>query len=439
MKNLRRVVVCGYGAVTPLGNASSQDNTLWDALKAGQTAIRPLPFDPIPLNINARVASWIDQEKFNIRDFFNLICNTNTNPKPYRADLSVQLGLAAAAIAFNDAKLNTVSNFDLIGVQAGTGLGGGRSHEEGYKSFLEKGATKALFFTVTNVMPNALAGTASIAFGLHGPSNANTTACASGNYAICEAVSKIRQNLAKAMLVVAAESMATPFMIACFDQMKALSPIDSPYASQPFGANRTGFVMGEGAGALVLADLEWAEANHLPILAEILGYAENSGSNDMVQPSALGAAECMSLALEDACVNTSSIDYINTHGTATGVGDAAESEAIWQVFISDTNYVQAPELPLINSSKALLGHTLGAAGLLEAIVGILSIRDNLVHPMSEYPLDPVCVRPPDNGRLDIFKSTLPIVTAKSDRQINIVMSNSFGFGDHNSVLIIKRL
>lgn len=439
MKNKRRVVVCGYGAVTPLGNGTSSDDTLWDALKLGQTAIRNLPFDPAPLNINAKVASWIDEDLFNIRNFFDLIPNTNTNPKPYRADLSVQLGLAAAALAFNDAKLNTISNLGNIGVQAGTGLGGGRSHEEGYKSFLEKGATKAMFFTVTNVMPNALAGTTSIAFGLRGPSNANTTACASGNYAICEAVSKIRQNLASAMLVVAAESMATPFMIGCFDQMKALSPSDSFYASQPFGLNRSGFVMGEGAGALVLADYEWAKNHHLPILAEILGYAENSGSNDMVQPSAAGAAECMSLAMEDAVLNSFSIDYINTHGTATGVGDIAETEAIWQVFVTDTNYVQAPRLPLINSTKALLGHTLGAAGILEAIVSILSIRDNLVHPMSEYALDPLCLKPADNGKLDIFDSKLPIVTAKTNQVIDIVMSNSFGFGDHNSVIIIGRI
>jgi 3-oxoacyl-[acyl-carrier-protein] synthase II len=288
-------------------------------------------------------------------------------------------------------------------------------------------------------MPNAVAGVASIVFGLRGPSVTNAAACASGNYAICEAAAKIRAEMVDAMLVIGAEAMATPFMIASFDRMKALSGSNSRRASKPFGKNRTGFVMGEGGGAVVLADLRWAEQKGLPILAEIMGFAAKSGASDIVQPSADGAADCMELALHDARLSSSAIGYVNTHGTATSIGDKVEAEAIWETFVADT-YVQPPPLPIINSTKALLGHTLGAAGVLELIVCVESVRRDTVHPMGEYVLDPTCLKPFGDNPRDPFSSVLPITTGKvTGKSIDVAMSNSFGFGDHNAVVIVGKV
>jgi|GEM_PF-241587 len=431
---------CGYGAVTPHGNESPTDDTLWTALINGETAIRPLPFDPVPLHIDARVASWMP-ETFNIRDYTEIIPYHSliSNPKLWRSDLSIQLGMAAAALACHGSGL-LQARPGRIGVQGATGLGGGRSHEDGYRSFLDMGSTNKIAFVVQNVMPNAIAGVASIGFGLHGPSSVTSAACASGNYAIYEAVAKIRAGMVDAMLVIGTESMASAFMTGAFDALKALSHTNSANASRPFCSERDGFVMGEAGATLILAELGWAEAHHLPILAEIMGVGANSGARDIVQPNAEWAAECMDDALEDASLCSAQIDYVNTHGTSTPLGDKAEAEALWKVFVADIPYVKRPELPTINSTKALLGHTLGAAGVLELIVCLLSIRDNRTHPMGDYDLDSACLRPyGQEDPHDRFDSTLPICLAgTTDRTINTALSNGFGFGDHNAVIILGR-
>ena len=450
-KHDRRVVICGYGAVTPLGLAGSEDS-LWLNLIEGRTAIRPFEFDPCDFNISARVSSWISQEdsdpySFNMKDYLELIPFPDTNPKLFRADLSIQLGVAAASLAYEHAGLSKISNInDITGVSAATGLGGGRSFNQSLDSFRLKGKNKAMIFTVPNVMPNAVGGTTSIVFGLQGPSTTITTACASGNYAICDAADKIKLGHAEVMVVVGAEAMAVPFMIASFDQLGALSHSDSTYASKPFSNLRDGFVMGEGGGALVLADFSYAEKHGLPIIAELIGYATNSGANDIVQPSIEGATRCMEAALDMARISNGKIDYVNAHGTSTPEGDPKEAEALWNVF-ADRNSINIPKMPLINSSKSLLGHTLGAAGIIEAVITLKTLETGIIHPMKklhtpDYPLDPVCLMPQDaynKTSINPYNLALPIVIKKTSGNFQIAMSNSFGFGDHNSVVIFKKL
>lgn len=446
-----RIVICGYGAVTPLGIAGSEDS-LWLNLIEGRSAIRPFNFNPQEVNIGAKVASWIsdddsDPYAFRIKDYLNSIPHPDTNPKLHRADLSIQLGVAAASLAFEHASLQKIKNIGRItGVSAATGLGGGRSFNQSLDSFRLKGRNKAMTFTVPNVMPNAVGGTTSIVFGLHGPSTTITTACASGNYAICDAADKIKLGYAKVMMVVGAEAMAVPFMIASFDQLGALSHSSSIYASKPFSSLRDGFVMGEGGGALVLAELSYAEKHGLPIIAELIGYATNSGANDIVQPSIEGAECCMEAALDMAGIPNDKIDYVNAHGTSTPEGDPKEAEALWNVF-ADRNSITPPKMPHINSSKALLGHTLGAAGVIEAVITLKTLETGIIHPMKkwhtpDYPLDPVCSMPIDvRGKVSTnpYNLSLPIVIKRTSGNFQIAMSNSFGFGDHNAVVIFKKL
>lgn len=436
-----RIAVIGYGADTPLGTLGPGDESLWESLKAGKTAIRPFPFDPSEHKIEARVAS--DHRDFDFLPYARLISEATgkaiTGPTPPSIDRSVQMGLASTFLASQMAGID-LSRRQNIGFKGGTGLGGGRSWGKDLSDFTANGRSKRMTFTVVNVMHNALAGFNSIIYGFTGPSSGTSAACASSGQAIADACDQIRLGRIPVMVAIGSEAVATPFQIACFDQLKALSRSNDPLtASQPFGKNRSGFVMGEGAGTIILADWDWAIANKKPILAEILGYATNSGANNIVEPHAEGAAECMELALEDAEVPPEMIDYINTHGTATGIGDLAEAYAIWKVFCANTPYLSAPRLPIINSTKALTGHTLGAAGVLEVIITILSLRDGIVHPMGDYELDPNCLKPahqPDET--EPFDLTLPIVTAKTEAPLKVGMSTAFGFGDHNFAVIVAR-
>lgn len=437
-----RIAVIGMGAVTPIGSFGLNDESLWQALQAGQTAIQPLTFDPEKHKIDVQVASEYTNFDFDpyAKEITALTGRPIKSPSPTYIDKSIKMGLASTLLACQMAEIDLSSRNGFIGVKGGTGLGGGRSWEEGFTSFITNGRNRKMSFTVIDVMHNALSGFSSIINGFTGPSSGTSAACASSGQAIADACDQIRLGRTPVMVAIGAEAVVTPFQIACFDQLKALSRSPDPLmASQPFGKDRSGFVMGEAAGTIILADRAWAIQHKKSIFAEILGYATNSGANDIVNPYAEGAAECMELALEDAEIPPGLIDYINTHGTATNVGDAAEAYAIWKTFVANKPYMNTPPIPYINSTKALLGHTLGAAGSLELLVTILSLRDGVIHPMGNYELDPACLKPEHKpNEIDPFDLALPIVTAKTEASIKVAMSNAFGFGDHNVSIVVAR-
>jgi 3-oxoacyl-[acyl-carrier-protein] synthase II len=256
-------------------------------------------------------------------------------------------------------------------------------------------------------------------------------ACASSAYAITEACDKILLGKMKAMLVIGTEAATTPFMVACFDSMGLESGALSrkPGGSLPFSVDRDGFVIGEGAGAVLLAERIWAEKNRLEPLAEIPGYWENAGATHIVQPNADEAAYCMRQAVAHAGLGTEEIDYINAHGTGTPIGDLAEAKAIWNVFMDDGNRSG----PCINSTKALIGHTCGASGILELIVTILALRDGFVHPMGDYDPDPDCLSPGQENH----GNRLNIVSRKPVQGgLRYALTNSFGFGDENASIVV---
>lgn len=429
-----RIAVIGMGAVTPLGNIGPNDEGLWEALKEGRTAFKPFPFDYNPSKILARVAS--DMRDFDYMSYFAQLPKQTDRPRPVKVDPAIQIATAATLLAIQSSGLElSARRKPGIGVVAGSGLGGGRSWELGFTDFLED-RYNPLVSTVVNVMNNATAGYISNVMGFGGPSFGTTGACASSKIATAVLSDLIRLGRIKVGVAVGTETSATKFQHACFDKIKALS---RQGISVPFSPDRDGFVMGEAAGAIILEDWDSAKAHGHTILAEILGYALNSGASDMYNPNAEGAAECMELALEDAEVPTTLIDYINSHGTSTPDGDVAEAYAIWKVFCANQPFFQPPKLPYINSSKALLGHTLGAAGVLGLITSILSLRDGIIHPMGHYEVDPQCLRPEHlKDEVDPFNQALPIVTERIETPLAVAMSNAFGFGDHNASIIVAR-
>lgn len=276
-------------------------------------------------------------------------------------------------------------------------------------------------------------------FGFGGPGCGVSSACGSSAHAIAEACHEILLDRADAMLAIGAEECVSPFEIACFDQMKTLSRTGR---SLPFGKERDGFVMGSGGAALLLANYDYAQKMGWPILAEIIGYATNSDANNMVAPSMTGISHCMELALEDAQINSSDVDYINSHATSTPTGDPVEAQAIWKVFFGGQPFFAPTRRPLINSSKGALAHTLGAAGALELIVTIESLRSNVIHPMGDYEPDPICLQPPlPNCKEYCWKSvdkSLPIVQQKTEAELKVGMSCNFGFGGHNCSIIVAK-
>ena len=350
----RRVVVCGLGAITSLGELGINQETFWSSLKRGDSGFQPVTEHFADLAINSAVRDIKATTVAPVRDF---------DPARYlrpdflrdhrRLDPVILYALSAGALAMDMSRLQvTEENSRAMGVKVGTGLGGGQSFETGVLHFQNRGRSRRLYNTVLNVMGNAAAGFASLYFGLKGSSSTSMAACASSAYAVTEACDKIKLGKAVAMLVIGSEASMTPFIIACFDSMGVESGAMSrrPAGSLPFAADRDGFVLGEGAGAVVLAEAEWAARNGLTPLAEILGYWENAGAQHMVQPNSQETAYCMKQAIAQANLTPQDIDYVNAHATATPIGDRAESQAIHHVFRSTG--VDEENKPYVNSTKA---------------------------------------------------------------------------------------
>jgi beta-ketoacyl-acyl-carrier-protein synthase II len=414
--NQRRVVVTGLGVISPIGNSVEQ---FWRELLAGTCGIdRITRFDP------SRFAVHIAAEvkDFNVEDYADYIDRKEAR----RMDWFILIAVAATAQAIKQSGLKIDdTNRDGIGVLIGSGIGGLVTMQESFRTLFEKGPMRVSPFTGPYMIPNMAGGQVAITFGVMGPNFTVSSACATGTNAMGEAYEIIKRGDAEAMITGGVESQLTEFGLAAFHRTTAMATAfndDPKRASRPFDAKRDGFVFGEGCGVIIFEELEFARKRGAKILCEVAGYAANDDAFHISAPSegGVGAAKAMRRALHKAGLTPDDVDYINAHGTSTLLNDAAETQAIKTVFGE-----RAYKIP-ISSTKSMVGHLLGAAGAVEAIATIKTIETGWIHPTInyEYP-DPVC--------------DLDYVPNKA-RQANVrvAMSNSFGFGGHNAIIIFKK-
>lgn len=411
MTQENRVVVTGLGAVTPIGIGKEN---FWKALTAGTNGIgRITHFDP---------EGYTCQIAGEVKDFDPAQFIDKKELK--RMDGYTHFALAAARLAIDDAQLKDI-NSERAGVFVGTGIGGMDTLHNQYEKLFTKGASRISPFFIPMAICNMAAGNIAITFKLQGPSACIVTACASGTDSIGEAYRVIQRGEADVMIAGGTEAAISPAGVSGFAAMKALCSDhndDPAHASRPFDKNRSGFVMGEGSGLIVLEKLEHAINRSAHIYAEIIGYGHNNDAYHITTPAPGGViqAKCMKLTLDDAGLKPEDVDYINAHGTSTHFNDKGETEAIKNLF-GEHAYKLA-----VSSTKSMTGHMLGAAGGVEAVATVLSIENNLVHPTINY-------ETPDDGLdLNYVPNTAQALT------VNVAMSNSFGFGGHNACLLFKK-
>jgi 3-oxoacyl-[acyl-carrier-protein] synthase II len=412
MSDKRRVVVTGLGNIAPIGIGTEAS---WQAALAGKSGICPITqFDAssIPVRIAGEVKG------FNPEDYIE--------PKEIKKmDRFIHFAIAASAMAMKDSGFKvTDENAERVGVIIGSGIGGLPAIEHYHKALLEKGYRRISPFFIPMLIVNLAAGNVSIRLGAKGPNTAVSTACATGSHAIGDAYKIIQRGDADVMVAGGAEAVVTALGIAGFAVMKALSTRnDEPEkASRPFDAARDGFVVGEGAGVVILETLESALARNSKIYAEIVGYGMSSDAYHITTPApnGEGAARCMKAALKDAGVAPDAVGYINAHGTSTKYGDELETAAIKSVFGS-----HAYDL-CVSSTKSMIGHLLGAAGGVEAVFTILSIYHGMVHPTVNL----------DNPDPECDLDYVPHKARAVD--IEYALSNSFGFGGTNACLLFRK-
>jgi len=408
----RRVVITGLGAVTPVGNDVP---TMWSNLLAGQGGAGPITL----FDATAFKTKFACEVK-------NFDAGTLIGKKDARRmDRFTQLAVVAAQQALQDSALVVnADNTARIGVYIGSGIGGIGTMEAELRQLIIKGPDRVSPFLVPMMLPDTAAGQVAIQFGLRGPNMAIVTACASGNNAIGEATECIRRGAADAMVTGGAEAGVTPLAVAGFNSMTAISTRnDAPeIASRPFDKERDGFVIGEGAGILVLEELDHALARGAKIYGEVLGYGATADAYHITAPeeNGAGAVRAMQAALQQANLQPDQIDYINAHGTSTPLNDKSETQAIKTVF-GDAAY----RIP-ISSIKSMTGHLLGAGGAVEAVTCAKVLTEGMIPPTINYEHpDPAC-------DLDYVPNTARAAA------IRTIMSNSFGFGGHNAVLIFGR-
>jgi 3-oxoacyl-[acyl-carrier-protein] synthase II len=411
----RRVVVTGMGMVTALGNDLP---TTWAGLVAGRSGIRTIEaFDP------SRLASRIAGE---VRDFD--ASGLLDRKELRRTDRFIQLGLVATAEALGQAGLPERFEGELAersGVILGTGLGGVGTLVEGFSTNALRGPDRISPFLVPMGIPNIGSGQIAIQFGMTGPNFTTVSACATGGHALGESSEIIRRGDADVMVAGGTEAPLYEAMVGAFAAMRALSTRndDPAGASRPFDSGRDGFVIGEGSGVVILEALEHAEARGAQILAELVGYGATADASHITLPApgGIGAVRAARRALEKAAMEPAEIDHVNAHATSTPEGDKAELQAIRTIFGDDAGRVS------ITANKSMLGHTLGAAGAIEAIFTILTIGEGCIPPTINL-VDP----DPAAAGLDLT----PNVAAR--RQVHAALSNSFGFGGQNTALIFTR-
>ncbi|MDE2861658.1 MAG: beta-ketoacyl-ACP synthase II [Chloroflexota bacterium] len=407
-----RVVVTGMGAVTPLGSSVEQ---FWDGLVAGRSGIGPITLCDTT-NYPTRIAGEIpdfEPDKY-----------INSRESRRMARFS-QVSLAAAYMAMEDASLDLErEDSERIGVLLGNGAGGLSTTQDACEAMNEKGAMRINPFFIPMMLPNMAAANVARLVGAKGYNSTVVTACAASNQAIGEAAEAIRRGAVDVVLAGGSEASISEIGLSGFCILKALSTHnDEPErASRPFDANRDGFVPAEGAAILVLESLEHALERGAPILAEVAGYGASSDAFHAVQPDENGEGACRAMrwALENAGITTAEVDYINAHGTSTPLNDAVETMAIKSLFGE-----RAYAVP-ISSTKSMIGHALGGAGALEAVACVKTILDGIIHPtVNQETPDPAC--------------DLDYVPNEARRQpVNVVLSNSFGFGGQNTCIVLRR-
>lgn len=407
----RRVVITGMGVMTAIGKDL---DTFWDSLMTGKSGISPVEsFDvsEYPTTIAGSIKDFDPENYMDKRD-------------TRRMDRFVQLAVAASTMALKDANLNIREdmNPERAGVYVGSGIGGLGTWEDQHNILLEKGPKRVSPFFIPMMIANMGSGQISILTGAKGPNSTVVTACATGTNSIGDAYKLILRDEADVMVCGGAEATIRPTGMAGFCALRAMSTRnDEPErASRPFDVDRDGFVMSEGAGVLVIEELEHAKKRGARIYAEVIGYGMSGDAHHMTDPDPDGAARCMLLALKDAGITADQVEYINAHGTSTPVGDKSETIAIKKTF-GDHAYKLA-----VSSTKSMTGHMLGAAGGVEAVILALTITRGFIPPTINLEnQDPEC-------DLDYVPNT----PRKAD--VSIALSNSFGFGGHNATIVLKR-
>ncbi len=414
----RRVVITGMGAVTPCGIGV---NKFWNAMLEGKSGISNIESIDTERH-TVKIAGEIKEKDFNPEDYMD-------SKDAKRMDRFTQFAMVAADEAIADAKLDEAGIDPYrIGVLVSSAAGGFKTFEKNHMAMIEKGPTKGSPFTVPMLIVDMASGRVSMKHGYKGVNKAIVSACATGSHSIGDAFRTIQYGDADVMVAGGCEATITTLGIGAFTAARTLSKRnDEPQkASRPYDKDRDGFVMGEGAGVLVLEEYESAKKRGAHIYAEIVGYGQTADAHDMVapDPEGKGAIKSMELALADAGLKPEDIDYINPHGTSTGLGDVAESQAIAKIF---GDKEQNKNL-VVSSTKSMHGHMLGATGAVEGIVCIKTITDGKVPPTINL----------DNQ--DEHVANLDYVPHKAiDKKVNAALSNSFGFGGHNATLVFKAI
>jgi len=408
----RRVVVTGLGIVSPIGNSVPE---AWSALTAGASGAGPISrFD----TDGFAVQFACEVKGFEASDVID-------QKSARRMDRCTHLVLAAAREAERDSRLDVGAESERTGTAIGTALGGVHSFEQTVLQLARRGPDRVGPFSIVQTLPNLPAGWVSIELGTRGPLLVQSTACAASNMAIGDATDAIRLGRADVMFCGGTEAPVTPAAVAGFAAMRALSTrnADPERASRPFDAERDGFVIAEAAAVLVLEELEHARSRGARIYAEVAGYGVSSDANHVSDPDPVGtnAVRAIEMALADGAIEAREVGYVNAHGTSTPAGDAAETRALKLAFSGSNG-----DRPAVSSTKGATGHTLGAAGAVEAVFTILALWHGVLPPtINQTSPDPDC-------DLDYVPNTA------RDRQVEAALSNSFGFGGHNSVVAFRR-
>jgi len=409
----RRVVITGLGIISPVGNTVEQ---AWSNILAGKSGIsRITRFDPSAFS--AQIAGEV--RGFDVTEYISA-------KEARRMDIFIHYGLAAGVQAIKDSGIVvTPENAERIGVNIGSGIGGLPMIEDTHNTYLEGGARKISPFFIPGTIINMISGNLSIMFGLKGPNLAMVTACTTATHCIGDSARMIEYGDADIMIAGGAESTVTPLAVGGFASARALSTRndDPEKASRPWDTGRDGFVLGEGAGVLVLEEYEHAKARGAKIYAEVPGFGMSADANHMTAPceDGSGAARCMTNALRNAGIPHNQVDFINAHGTSTPLGDLAETKAIKLCFGEHAKNIA------VNSTKSMTGHLLGAAGGVEAVFSALSVHHQISPPtINMVEQDPEC-------DLDY----VPNVARKM--KIDVALSNSFGFGGTNGTLVFRKV
>jgi 3-oxoacyl-[acyl-carrier-protein] synthase II len=408
---MNRVVITGLGVISSLG----QDvDTFWENItsgKSGVSVVEAFDVSEYPTRIAASIKNFDPEQYMDRRE-------------SRRMDRFVQFAVGAAVNALKGAALNVQEDTDpeRVGVLVGSGIGGLSTWEEQHKILLEKGPKRVSPFFIPMMIANMASGQISILTGAKGPNSTAVTACATGSNAIGDSFRIIQRGDADVMICGGAEATISPTGMAGFCALRAMSTRnDEPeLASRPFDVDRDGFVMGEGAGILILESLEHAQKRGAAIYAEVIGYGMSGDAFHMTDPDPDGAARCMTKAIQSAGIDPSEIDYINAHGTSTLIGDKSETIAIKKALGDHAKKVA------VSSTKSMTGHLLGAAGGVEAVICGLAIKHGIIPPtINVVNQDPEC-------DLDVVPNTA------RQANVRVAMSNSFGFGGHNATLILKK-